>query len=134
MRRSIVVPIVLSSWSLVLATLTGCASLTQQCATVLLESMAQVCVDVICDEGEDGDIVDVPDERHNIVRDEPPAPDWRPREGECKIARSDVGTHVPWGAGSIRPLITASASSLWVLPANGFCRYSASYRATQKLN
>ena len=46
MRRSIVVPIVLSSWSL-MATLTGCASLTQQCATALLESMAQVCVDVV---------------------------------------------------------------------------------------
>lgn len=61
--------------------------------------MAQVCVDVICDEGEDGDIVDVPDERH-IVREEPPAPDWRPREGECEIASSDVGVTVSCADGT----------------------------------
>jgi hypothetical protein len=97
-RRSIVVLIVLSSC--LFAVCTGCASLTERCATVLLQSMAQVCVDVICDEGEDGEIVDVPEEKRRVVREEPPAPDWRPSEGECDIVRGDDGVTVSCADGT----------------------------------
>lgn len=99
MRRSIVVLIVLSS-SLLSLLGTGCASLTERCATVLLQSMAQVCVDVICDEGEDGELVDIPEERQRVVREEQPAPDWRPREGECDIASGDDGVTVSCADGT----------------------------------
>jgi hypothetical protein len=82
-------------------TLGGCASLTQQCAAALLETMAQVCVDVICDEGEDGEIVDdPPDDERRVVRQEAPPPDWRPREGECEIAHVDAGVTVACADGT----------------------------------
>lgn len=105
MRRSIVVLIGSSSWVALLASLSGCASLTQQCAATLLQSMAEVCVDVICDDGEDGEFVDVDEEerqrqRERAVREEPPAPDWRPSEGECDIAHTDDGVTVSCADGT----------------------------------
>lgn len=100
MRRSLAFAVVLVVVLAVVPAASACASLSQQCATALLQSMAQVCVDVICDEGEDGEIVDIPEGRAHLAREEAPAPDWRPSEGECDIAHHDDGVTVSCADGT----------------------------------
>lgn len=89
------------AFALVLGLSCGCATVAEACAQALLQSMAQVCVDVLCDDDVlDGELDEL-DELDELEEDrvaaharEEPAPDWRPSEGDCEIAASDDGVTV----------------------------------------
>lgn len=89
--------------------MSGCASVTQRCAIALLEVSAQVCVEVVCDEGEDGDIVDeteeqlderLAEERRRRLDSEVAPPDWQPSDGGCDIVEDDSGVRVACADGT----------------------------------
>ena len=85
----------------------GCASVGQQCAVAILETTAQVCVDVLCD-ADGGELVDAA--APTALRRESPAPDWQPGPGSCEVTRGDDGSETVACADGTRAVFAASPS------------------------